>query len=66
MRKIISLSAVALLFAGCVSNDVDDYRSDNPTDDAAKVNLFDFSTVSEVKLTVDRLFCKQAYSSYLL
>lgn len=53
MRKIISLSAVALLFAGCVSNDVDDYRSDNPTDDAAKVNLFDFSTVSEVKLTVD-------------
>ena len=53
MKKIISLSAVALLFAGCVSNDVDDYRSDNPTDDAAKVNLFDFSTVSEVKLTVD-------------
>ena len=52
MKKIISLSAVALLLTGCVSNDIDNYRGDD-SGKKAEVNLFDFSTVSDVKLTVD-------------
>ena len=42
---------------GCVSNQVDDYRADNQGNDTEKVNEFNFSTVSDVALTVD-------YSAY--
>ena len=57
MRKIISLSTVALLLLGCVSHDMDDYRAENPANDAAQVNEFDFSTVNNVALTVDYSAC---------
>lgn len=42
---------------GCVSNQVDDFRVDNQDDIKEKVNEFNFSTVSDVTLTVD-------YSAY--
>jgi LruC domain-containing protein len=58
MRKIISLSAVAILMMGCVSHDVDDFRNENPANDAAKANDFNFSTVNDVALTVDYSACK--------
>ena len=57
MKKIVSFSAVTLLMLGCVSNQVDDYRADNQGNDTEKVNEFNFSTVSDVALTVD-------YSAY--
>ena len=57
MKKIVSFSAVTLLMLGCVSNQVDDYRADNQGNDTEKINEFNFSTVSDVALTVD-------YSAY--
>ena len=61
MRKIISLSTVALLLLGCVSHDMDDYRAENPANDAAQVNEFDFSTVNNVALTVDYSASKPSF-----
>ena len=55
MNKIISLSLAALLFAGCVSNDIDDYRA--PINNGEKANDFNFSTVNNVNLTVDYSAC---------
>jgi LruC domain-containing protein len=57
MKKIVCFSAVTLLMLGCVSNQVDDFRVDNQDDIKEKVNEFNFSTVSDVTLTVD-------YSAY--
>ena len=36
---------------------MDDYRAENPANDAAQVNEFDFSTVNNVALTVDYSAC---------
>lgn len=36
---------------------MDDYRAENPANDAAQINEFDFSTVNNVALTVDYSAC---------
>ena len=53
MKKLFFLSAVTLLLAGCVSDDVHNYGiNDVPTYDGIPGG-FDYSTTNEVNLTVD-------------
>ena len=56
MKKIISLSVLTVLLAGCVNHDIDDYRGPQESD-LEKANDFNFSTVNSVALTVDYSAC---------
>lgn len=53
MKRIAFLSLTALLFTACVSNHFDSNDEENNQGNNATVNLFDFSTSSDVNLTVD-------------
>lgn len=53
MKKIAYLSLTALLFAACVSNTFDSSDGANNQGNDVPANDFDFSTSSDVNLTVD-------------
>lgn len=54
MKKLVSFAAVALLMVGCVNDDLDKFQNlGNFENNQALINKFDFSTTSEVALSVD-------------
>ena len=56
MKRIAFLSLTALLFAGCISNNFDSNEGENnqgKNNQGKTVNDFNFSTTSDVNLTVD-------------
>ena len=53
MKRIAFLSLTALLFAACVSNHFDSYDGENNQGNDDSANDFNFSTTSDVNLTVD-------------
>ena len=58
MKKLLCLSAVALLLTGCSNHDLEEFRGENPNEEkTVKANDFNFSTVSEVRLNVDYSAC---------